>query len=163
MVRLTVSPDFPELKRRFWRQVNQEFNQALEDGRRDAISISPIGVSPLGESLRGNWVVEPIQLLENNRGAIVNRSEDALSRVVGSPPGTFVDPRRGGPLFRWAASKGIPARAVARSILARGTQRWRTGENPFGLDRSGEWRDPESGLAGRITQDIRRRIMRLRF
>lgn len=163
MARLAISPTFVQIERGLYRAVNQQINEALERGARELAAISPRGVSPLGESLTGSWQVEPIRLLENNRGVIRNVAPDALQRMVGSPPGTFVDPRPGGALFRWAQSKGVPARAVSRSILSKGTRRWRTGENPLDLSPSGELRSPDAGVTGRITEDIRRRIMRLRF
>lgn len=163
MVRLRVVPSFERLEREFFRLTSQEINEALEIGKERIVGASPVGVSPLGQSLRGNWVVQPIQLLTNDRGVIRNSVQDALQRVVGSPSGTRVDPRPGTPLFRWARSKGIPAKVVAQSIFARGTERWRTGRNPIGLDDRGDWQNENAGLPGRITLDIRRRIARLRL
>lgn len=163
MARLRIRPSFEQLERDLYDQVSQAINEGLRAGAVDLRNLSPRGVSPFSESLAGSWEVQPIQLLQNSQGVIRNVSEDALARMVGSPPGTFVDPRRGSPLFRWAASKGIPARAVARSILSKGTDRWRTGVNPINLNQDGEWRSPRSGVAGRISEDIRRRVMRLRL
>jgi len=164
MFRVTLkAPDFDKLQEELWQRANDAINSALRRGRIDAVPLSPVGVSPLGDSLRGNWRVEPIRLLENDRGVIRNTSVDALARMVGSPPGTRVSFAPNSPLARWAAAKGISARYVSAKIFAVGTDRWSARSNPMDLTRRGNWRNANEGFPARITEDIRRRIVRIRI
>lgn len=159
-----TAPDFAQLERQLNRLVSNAINSALEDGRNELSEISPRGVSPFGESLAGSWEVEPIDLnTTGRRASIRNTADDAFRRLAGTPAGTFVDPRPGSPLFRWAQSKGLPARAVSRSIRSRGTERWRTGDNILDMDERGRLRTPDVGVPGRITREIQRNVDRVRL
>lgn len=76
---------------------------------------------------------------EGVEGILENTASDSFRRMAGSPPGTWVRAEQGSPLFQWAIAKQLPARAVQRKIYAKGTERWRTGENLLGVDKdSGE-------------------------
>lgn len=106
---------------------------------------SPVGASPGSEALANNWDVFEDKSVFGSadlsfKYRIENRVNDALQRVVGSSPGTQVDPRSGTPLSRWAQLKLGSAGAaypVARKIFDEGTERYRTGENILGASRDG--------------------------
>ena len=103
---------------------------------------SPRGVSPASESLAGNWDIVPGRATIGIRDLsyedqIVNNLPSASYRVAGRAPGKFPPWGPGSTLERWAIVKRIPAFLVARKIATLGTDRWITGQNILGMDRSG--------------------------
>ena len=91
---------------------------------------SPVGVSPVSESLRGRWDIIPARKRRGGLqvlGSVTNTADAAQYRIVGRGPGRVPPSGPDTPLGRWAAVKGIPAYLVARKIATEGTKRWRQG------------------------------------
>lgn len=91
---------------------------------------SPVGASPVNQSLKGGWDVIPARKQRGKLavlGSVVNRADAARFRIVGRGPGRMPPYGPDSPLGRWASVVGIPAYLVARKVATEGTQRWRDG------------------------------------
>ena len=89
---------------------------------------SPRGVSSRGDSLGGNWDIEPARIASNEiKASVLNPLPFALERLAGRGPGKQppIDPR----IRAWALSKGISPYAVAKKIGRVGTDRYIEGES----------------------------------
>lgn len=135
------------------REIDDSRQSALIDTADWLQQNSPRGVSNPGDSLAGDWDIVPgrptVGIADLSwRDQIVNSLPDASFRVAGRGPGGFPPFQRGSALAAWATVKGIPPFLVARKIATLGTDRWQTGQNILGMDRSGNI--PANGPATQV-------------
>jgi hypothetical protein len=146
-VDLSIDLSFADnFDRHLQQSVRQTMDRQLGQLVAELRTTSPKGVSQ-PDSLRSGW---QHAMLSDTSALLTNDTPAAFNRLVGRPPGQEPPSAPGTPLARWAESKGLKPRAVARKIAREGTERWKSGENVLGVDR--ETGQPISG--GRLDQFI---------
>lgn len=136
-MQIKTTIELPAMQRR----IQKAYRYAMDDAALELADYlqrhSPRGVSPVGESLAGNWEVQASRKVRGQLYAqafIRNYAEASLPRILGRAPGKFPPFAKGTPLAKWAESKGIPPFVVAKSIAKKGTKRWRTKRNILEVD-----------------------------
>lgn len=150
------------------RQVREQVEDVLIDFADDLQRKSPRGVSASGDSLAGQWDVEPGR--GKSLGVVRNDAERAYNRIVGRGPGKFTPWGDGTDLNDWVEGKlGISdprqrrgiAYVIAKRHAAQGSRRYQSGDNILGIDPQSKDYRPDSPVYDTVREIERRTNIRV--